>query len=82
MKSTAKPLEILANLNKMADYALDQEIDLYEVCAFSFLFDLFSSIWLDAKKIMHGCYIQEIKFEPNIICDPVDKQVSFRASQV
>ncbi|KAK4777741.1 hypothetical protein SAY87_017928 [Trapa incisa] len=30
VKRTAKPSEILANLNKMAGYALDQEIDLYE----------------------------------------------------
>lgn len=36
VKSTGKPSEILANLNKMVDYALDQEIDLFEVCEFRF----------------------------------------------
>lgn len=29
---TGKPTEILSKLNKFAGYALDQEIDLYEVC--------------------------------------------------
>ncbi|PKI33947.1 hypothetical protein CRG98_045654 [Punica granatum] len=54
VKSTSKPLEILAKLNEMAGYDLDQEIDLYE----------------------------EIKFEPSIMCEPVDKKVAFKSSQI
>jgi len=27
-------------------------------------------------------YLQEIKFEPNVMCEPIDKKVTFRTSQV
>lgn len=26
--------------------------------------------------------VQEIKFEPNVMCEPIDKKLTFRASQV
>jgi ubiquitin carboxyl-terminal hydrolase 7 len=26
--------------------------------------------------------VQEIKFEPNVMCEPVDKKFTFKASQV
>ena len=32
VKAMGKPTEILTNLNEMAGYAPDEEIDLYEVC--------------------------------------------------
>ncbi|XWS28472.1 hypothetical protein CRYUN_Cryun25bG0072600 [Craigia yunnanensis] len=54
VKSTGEPIEILSKLNKMAGYAPDEEIDLYE----------------------------EIKFEPFVMCEPIDKKITFRASQL
>lgn len=27
-------------------------------------------------------FLQEIKFEPNVMCEPIDKKVTFRTSQV
>ncbi|GAU12345.1 hypothetical protein TSUD_252960 [Trifolium subterraneum] len=51
---TGNPSEILTNLNKLADYDPDEEIDLYE----------------------------EIKFEPYVMCEPVDKKLSFQQSQL
>ncbi|TYH09886.1 hypothetical protein ES288_A07G133400v1 [Gossypium darwinii] len=54
VKSTGKPIEILSKLNKMAGYAPDEEINLYE----------------------------EIKFEPSVMCEPIDKKITFRASQL
>ena len=27
-------------------------------------------------------YVQEIKFEPNVMCEPIDKKLTFRARQV
>lgn len=27
-------------------------------------------------------FIQEIKFVPNVMCEPIDKKLTFRASQV
>ena len=29
-----------------------------------------------------GTYIQEIKFEPNVMCEIIDKKLTFRSSQV
>ncbi|XP_031270955.1 ubiquitin carboxyl-terminal hydrolase 12-like [Pistacia vera] len=54
VKGTGKPAEILAELNEMAGFAPDEDIDLYE----------------------------EIKFEPNVMCEPIDKKLTFRASQL
>ncbi|TYI80378.1 hypothetical protein E1A91_D05G083500v1 [Gossypium mustelinum] len=54
VKSAGKPIEILSRLNKMAGYAPDEDINLYE----------------------------EIKFEPSIMCEPIDKKITFRASQL
>ncbi|KAK9122991.1 hypothetical protein Sjap_012593 [Stephania japonica] len=54
VKSTGKPVEILTNLNEMAGFAPDEEIELYE----------------------------EIKFEPNVMCEHIDKRLTFRASQL
>lgn len=33
VKSSTKPIEILEKLNKMAGFAPDQEIELFEVCS-------------------------------------------------
>ncbi|MBA0836046.1 hypothetical protein Goarm_008290, partial [Gossypium armourianum] len=54
VKSAGKPIEILSRLNKMAGYAPDEDINLYE----------------------------EIKFEPSVMCEPIDKKIMFRASQL
>ncbi|TYG67535.1 hypothetical protein ES288_D05G083600v1 [Gossypium darwinii] len=54
VKSAGKPIEILSRLNKMAGYAPDEDINLYE----------------------------EIKFEPSVMCEPIDKKITFRASQL
>ncbi|KDP21926.1 hypothetical protein JCGZ_03064 [Jatropha curcas] len=54
VKSSGKPIEILAKLNQMAGFAPDEEIELYE----------------------------EIKFEPCVMCEHLDKRTSFRLSQI
>ncbi|KAK6156222.1 hypothetical protein DH2020_010470 [Rehmannia glutinosa] len=54
VKGNAKPMEIFKQLNKMAGFAPDEEIELFE----------------------------EIKFEPNVMCDRIDKKLSFRGSQL
>jgi hypothetical protein len=33
-------------------------------------------------ELTEPCFVQEIKFEPNVMCEPIDKKVTFRASQV
>lgn len=38
VKSSGKPMEILAKLNQMAGFAPDEEIELYEVCFVKFTF--------------------------------------------
>jgi len=57
-----------------------------------FLFLFFSSLgsylneWLESCGICEftvpTIIVQEIKFEPNVMCEPIDKKVTFRASQV
>ncbi|KAK6131638.1 hypothetical protein DH2020_034652 [Rehmannia glutinosa] len=54
VKSSGKPIEILAKLNEMAGFAPDEEIELFE----------------------------EIKFEPSVMCEPLDRRSSFRLSQL
>ncbi|AET00363.2 ubiquitin carboxyl-terminal hydrolase, putative [Medicago truncatula] len=50
----SNPSAILARINKLAGYDLDEEIELYE----------------------------EIEFEPNVKCDPVDKKLTFTESKL
>ncbi|KAH7420842.1 hypothetical protein KP509_13G025300 [Ceratopteris richardii] len=54
VKANGKPREILEELNEMAGFAPNQEIDLYE----------------------------EIKFDPTIMCEPIEKNATFRACQL
>lgn len=54
VKSSNKPIEIVAKLNDLAGFDPDQEIDLFE----------------------------EIKFEPTVMCERLDKRASFRFSQI
>ncbi|KAK1402025.1 hypothetical protein POM88_001630 [Heracleum sosnowskyi] len=51
---TGKPIEIVRNLNELAGFDPDEEIELYE----------------------------EVKFEPSVTCEHLDKGVSFRSSQI
>ncbi|GFP97183.1 ubiquitin carboxyl-terminal hydrolase 12 [Phtheirospermum japonicum] len=54
VKSMGKPSDILTQLNEMAGYAPDEEIELYE----------------------------EIKFEPTVMCEHIDKRFTFKSSQL
>ncbi|XP_051150225.1 ubiquitin C-terminal hydrolase 12 isoform X2 [Andrographis paniculata] len=54
VKSTGKPIEIMATLNQLVGFAPDEEIELFE----------------------------EIKFEPSVMCERLDKRASFRFSQI
>ncbi|CAH8260155.1 unnamed protein product [Arabidopsis lyrata] len=54
VKSSSKPMDIVGQLNKMAGFAPDEEIDLFE----------------------------EIKFEPCVMCEQLDKKTSFRLCQI
>eukprot|EP01018_Ginkgo_biloba_P024911 Gb_04866 [translate_table: standard] len=54
VKAGGKPAEIVAKLNQMAGFPLNEEIELYE----------------------------EIKFEPNVMCEHIDKRSTFQACQL
>ncbi|KAL0338747.1 UNVERIFIED_CONTAM: Ubiquitin carboxyl-terminal hydrolase 12 [Sesamum angustifolium] len=54
VKSSGKPIELIAKLNEMAGFTPDEEIELFE----------------------------EIKFEPSVMCERLDKRASFRFSQI
>ncbi|KAK8488457.1 hypothetical protein V6N11_059434 [Hibiscus sabdariffa] len=54
VKLSGKPIEYISNLNQMAGFAPDEELELYE----------------------------EIKFEPCVMCEHLDKRCSFRLSQI
>ncbi|XP_076911421.1 ubiquitin C-terminal hydrolase 12-like isoform X1 [Bidens hawaiensis] len=84
VKGTGKPTEILTKLNELAGFAPNEEIELFEV---SLLISLFCySVMLDHESfnlnLTHPFLIQEIKFEPNVMCEHVDKKLTFRASQL
>ncbi|XP_071724792.1 ubiquitin C-terminal hydrolase 12-like isoform X2 [Rutidosis leptorrhynchoides] len=54
VKGSGKPIEIVSKLNQLAQFAPDEDIELYE----------------------------EIKFEPSVMCEPIDKKCTFRSSQL
>ncbi|KAH0927445.1 hypothetical protein HID58_019701 [Brassica napus] len=54
VKNSSKPMDIVGQLNQMAGFAPDEEIELFE----------------------------EIKFEPCVMCEQLDKKTSFRLSQI
>ncbi|KAM7261649.1 hypothetical protein ACFE04_020726 [Oxalis oulophora] len=54
VKSSGRPIDILEKLNKMAGFAPNEDIELYE----------------------------EVKFEPSVWCDHLDKRTTFRQSQI
>ncbi|KAL0708078.1 hypothetical protein Bca4012_074504 [Brassica carinata] len=54
VKNSSKPMDIVGQLNQMAGFAPDEEIELFE----------------------------EIKFEPCVMCEHLDKKTSFRLSQI
>lgn len=84
LKSSNKPIEILGKLNQMAGFDPDEEIELYEV-SISFLLHLFNvsiNFNVITLVILSVCNSQEIKFEPCVMCEHLDKRTSFRLSQV
>lgn len=48
------------------------------------VFGIFFIIWhsIVITGVLLFFSIQEIKFEPNIMCEPIDKKLTFRACQV
>ncbi|CAI0541705.1 unnamed protein product [Linum tenue] len=54
VKSSSKPADVVARLNEMAGYPLDENIDLYE----------------------------EVMYEPNLMIELIDKELSFSSGQV
>ncbi|XP_048426479.1 ubiquitin C-terminal hydrolase 12-like [Pyrus x bretschneideri] len=54
VKSSSRPVDILAKLNQFAGFPLDEELEIYE----------------------------EIKFEPVVMCEHLDKMFSFWLSQI
>jgi len=90
VKVAGKPTDILEKLNEMAGFTPNEEIQLYEVWFFrssnssmnvllSFLGIIFQEFFC---KELFFHFVQEIKFEPNVMCEPVDKKFTFKASQV
>ncbi|XP_017984829.1 PREDICTED: ubiquitin carboxyl-terminal hydrolase 12 isoform X1 [Theobroma cacao] len=86
VRSAGKPMEILARINKMAAFGPDEEIELYEVvypeCGYYVLMHLVSKSILYAPHLTYVFYLQEIKFEPNVMCEHIDKKLTFRTSQL
>ncbi|KAK9185454.1 hypothetical protein WN943_025810 [Citrus x changshan-huyou] len=81
VKSTGKPMEYLPKLNEMAGYAPDEEIDLYE--SHHVIFTIYVSIcYLEDAISPFVIDVQEIKFEPSVMCEPIEKRCTFRASQL
>ncbi|KAH9659375.1 ubiquitin carboxyl-terminal hydrolase 13 [Citrus sinensis] len=98
VKSTGKPMEYLPKLNEMAGYAPDEEIDLYELefdWYFVLIFyDILTNV--DFEDLSHArvkiseewfslvlkSILEEIKFEPSVMCEPIEKRCTFRASQL
>ncbi|KAH9699311.1 ubiquitin carboxyl-terminal hydrolase 12 [Citrus sinensis] len=98
VKSTGKPMEYLPKLNEMAGYAPDEEIDLYELefdWYFVLMFyDILTNV--DFEDLSHArvkiseewfslvlkSILEEIKFEPSVMCEPIEKRCTFRASQL
>ncbi|XP_031380387.1 ubiquitin carboxyl-terminal hydrolase 12-like isoform X1 [Punica granatum] len=39
-------------------------------------------IWYLRRSLVTSSAVQEIKFEPNVMCEPVDKRMTFRGSQL
>lgn len=71
----------------MAGYAPDEEIELFEVSQWSICISciIISMIAISLKcNTVHLMlvHIQEIKFEPNVMCEHVDKKSTFRENQV
>lgn len=87
MKNFGKPIEILAKLNEMAGFAPLEEIELYEVCLFNISLSLFDALLCREYPVTFAVnilaqYVQEIKFEPSVMCELLDKRTTFRFSQV
>lgn len=72
----------------MAGFAPDEEIELFEVNQFAchllyyVLMSAISSVKREKNCWHFVLYIQEIKFEPHVMCELVNKKTTFRASQV
>ncbi|XP_057422809.1 ubiquitin C-terminal hydrolase 13-like isoform X2 [Lotus japonicus] len=81
VKANEKPLDILTRLNQMADFAIDEEIDLFEVLSCNIIF-YYCNIKGEQKFLHFVVHIQEIKFEPHVMCEPVDKGSTFRFNQL
>lgn len=98
VKALGKPADILSKLNEMAGFSPSVEIQLFEVYLLensiwsTFTFDAVYHCWICyyafVKILLFAYYIyflnncQEIKFEPNVMCDHIDNNVPFHSSQV
>lgn len=90
MKGSAKPAEILTKLNELVGFAPDEEIELFEVFSSHYLVNnfelskLFAYVAIFARLLisLRPSVIQEIKFEPSVMCEHIDKKLTFRGSQV
>ncbi|KAI8539605.1 hypothetical protein RHMOL_Rhmol09G0196000 [Rhododendron molle] len=85
VKANGKPAEVLTKLNELAGFATDEEIELFEVS--NVIIVGFSS---PGHRLGFGSgshsnilfNVQEIKFEPTVMCEHIDKKLTFRGSQL
>ncbi|XP_076890783.1 ubiquitin C-terminal hydrolase 12-like isoform X2 [Bidens hawaiensis] len=84
VKGTGKPTEILPKLNELAGFAPDEEIELFEVNLFVCLIDMILCYTINHFNcfLNSPLFFQEIKFEPNVMCEHIDIKLTFRASQL
>ncbi|KAF7131994.1 hypothetical protein RHSIM_Rhsim09G0140000 [Rhododendron simsii] len=85
VKANGKPAEVLTKLNELAGFATDEEIELFEVSdviivGFSLLGHRLGFGSGSHSNILFN--VQEIKFEPTVMCEHIDKKVTFRGSQL
>ncbi|KAL6005120.1 CSN-associated deubiquitinating enzyme Ubp12 [Asimina triloba] len=82
VKGTGKPVEILTKLNEMAGFSPNDEIELYEVFQVVFTFGQMLLLFYLEIFNANSLSLQEIKFEPSVMCEHIDKKLAFRASQL
>ncbi|KAL4386907.1 hypothetical protein GQ457_09G027360 [Hibiscus cannabinus] len=79
VKVDGKPMEILERINKMAGFDPDEEIQLYEV-GLVLMHLVFNRMCL--PHLSYLFHTQEIKFEPYVMCEHIDKTITFHTSQL
>ncbi|KAM7256047.1 hypothetical protein ACFE04_011788 [Oxalis oulophora] len=87
VKSSGKPLDIISKLNELAHFAPDDEIEFYEAVWQMQEFSIQSAIVVLNISFFPRITVslvlrKEIKFEPSVMCESIEKKYTFRSSQL